>query len=320
MKEDNKKKGWVRRYRSIMDHWLYKCKPFCKVAAWDDLVLRANFNEKKFPLGNQFIEVGRGELITSEVKLSQHWGWSRTKVRAFLNQLSYDSMIEKKSDNKKTWVKIMQYSVYNDPETTKNPQKNIKKTSKKHQKNTNNNIKNIKNEKEIKTLKFPYENLVILFFNSLPESIREKTEKELFSWNDCFRKLIDIDGKSPDKIKEIITHFRNDDFWSGAFLSPLKLRRNNPDKIKYIDYFEVNLKRQQKPDAHLSIGAPEPEPEFNKNDPDLEKYNEWKKAGSYFMNLQADMKANNYKSDHPVYTKYISALKEWEWLKEKFGG
>jgi len=244
MNKENKKRGWVRRYRSIQDHWLYKCKPFCKVAAWDDLILKANFDSKKISLGNQFVEVGRGELITSEVKLSQCWGWSRTKVRAFLNQLQNDSMIEKKSDNKKTWVKVLQYSVYNDTETAEVLQKNIKKTSKKHQKNTNNNKKEINNKEEIKTLTLKHPGLVIFFYETLPEKMKKMTVNNLLGWDNDFDKLIRLDGKTENELKVIIQYFRNDPFWTDNFHSPCKLRKNNKDNIKFLHIFEEKLNKK----------------------------------------------------------------------------
>ena len=150
--------GYIKLYRDIQDHWLWQEKPFSKAQAWIDLLMMANHIDKQIPFGNDLVLVERGCLITSEVKLAVRWGWSRTKARAFLDMLKSDNMIDKQSDNKKTYIKVLNYSVWQDSETVKNTasdtteeqQKNSKKTAKKQQKNTNKNDKNDKNDKNNK--------------------------------------------------------------------------------------------------------------------------------------------------------------------------
>lgn len=138
--------GWIKAYREIQNHWLWEDKPFSKGQAWLDLVMMANHRENKFVLGNELVEVERGQFITSELKLMEKWGWSKTKVRSFLELLQNDGMIVKKSDRKKTTINIVKYSVYQDSETTDEPQKNHRRTTEEPQKDTN---KNEKNEKKI---------------------------------------------------------------------------------------------------------------------------------------------------------------------------
>jgi hypothetical protein len=143
--------GWIKLHRDITNHWIWNDKPFDKCRAWIDLILMANHKDNKFVLGNEVINVNRGSFITSEVKLMERWGWSKTKVRAFLNLLEKDSMIVKNSDRKKTTITIVKYNVWQDIETTEEPQKDHKKTTKRLQKDTNKNDKNVKNEKKIYT-------------------------------------------------------------------------------------------------------------------------------------------------------------------------
>jgi hypothetical protein len=38
-------------------------------------------------MGNEVLNVQRGSFITSELKLMDRWGWSKSKVRAFLKLL-----------------------------------------------------------------------------------------------------------------------------------------------------------------------------------------------------------------------------------------
>lgn len=137
--------GWVSINRKLVEHWTWKDKPFSKGQAWIDLILMANHKDNKFPFGEELITVERGSLITSEVKLMDRWGWSKSKLRYFLNSLEIDSMIVKKTDRKKTTITIVNYGVYQETETTERPKKNQKKTDNRPIKDTNNNENNDNN-------------------------------------------------------------------------------------------------------------------------------------------------------------------------------
>jgi hypothetical protein len=130
--------GWIRLDRKIADNWLWEEKPFSRGQAWIDLILMANHKDNKFPFGDEIITVVRGDFITSELKLMVRWGWSKSRVRLFLTQLQNDAMIVKKSDHKKTTITIVNYSVYQDIETTEKPVKDHKRTSDRPVKDTNN--------------------------------------------------------------------------------------------------------------------------------------------------------------------------------------
>lgn len=133
--------GWISLHRKILEHPFYKEKrKFSKFEAWIDLLLHANHKDNKFILGNELVEVEKGSFITSELKLMERWGWSKTKVRAFLMLLECDSMIVQKKDRKKTTINICNYSVYQGLETEKKPQKDREETVKRPQKDTNNNV------------------------------------------------------------------------------------------------------------------------------------------------------------------------------------
>ncbi len=138
-------KGWISVHRQIWNSWVWDDKPFSKGQAWIDLLLLANHEPNKTLIGNQIIHVKRGELISSEVKLSERWGWSRKKTREFLKLLQSDGMITKKSTSKYTAITIVNYEIYQDVGTAKEQQKNSKRTAEEQQKNTNNNDNNINN-------------------------------------------------------------------------------------------------------------------------------------------------------------------------------
>ena len=138
--------GWISLSRKIQEHWLWTEKPFDKKSAWIDLLLMANHQDSKFMLGGQLIDVKRGDIVTSEIKLMNRWGWSKTKLRNFLKMLEKEAIIIKKSDKKKTALSIVNYSVYQDSKTTEKPLKDHKKTTEKLLKDTINNVNNENND------------------------------------------------------------------------------------------------------------------------------------------------------------------------------
>ena len=169
-------KGWIKVNRKIQDHWIWsKDKQFDCRSAWLDILLSANHKDNKFPLGTEIIEVPRGSFITSEIKLMERWGWSKTKVRTFLKLLENDEMIVKKSDRKKTTITIVNYSIYQKVETTEEPQENHSETTEEPLRDTNKNEKNDKNDKKDD--------------NTIKDSIVSLTEKKTYT---DYQKVVDL--------------------------------------------------------------------------------------------------------------------------------
>lgn len=156
------KYGHVSIYRDIFGHWTWEDKPFCKGAAWIDLLLLASYRDKKCVLGNEIIELERGSFITSELKLMDRWGWSKSKVRNFLKILEKDKMIYKKSDTKKTTLTIVNYSHYQYSKTTEELPEDYEKTAKELRKDTINkeNKENKVNKKINKDIAHSHEPLI----------------------------------------------------------------------------------------------------------------------------------------------------------------
>lgn len=105
--------GWISLHRQLQEHWLWKSKePFDKRSAWIDLLLMVNHQKEKIEFDKDFIEVERGQRITSLEKLAKRWKWSRHKVSDYLNQLEQDGMLVQVRDNKKTLISIENYDKY----------------------------------------------------------------------------------------------------------------------------------------------------------------------------------------------------------------
>lgn len=78
-------------------------------------------------------------------------------------------------------------------------------------------------------------NSVVIFFD---EDLRPKTESQIKNWKDVLDKLIRIDKKTPDQIKQIVKRARMDEFWNKNFMSLLKLRDKDKDGVQFFIRFE----------------------------------------------------------------------------------
>lgn len=223
--------GWISLHRSIQDHWLWNDKPFDKSRAWIDLLLSANHQANKFLLGNELVEVERGSFITSELKLMDRWGWSKTKLRNFLELLEKDNMLLKKSDRKKTTLTIVNYSVYqetgNHEETAKRPLEDRSKTAKRPLEDTNNNVNNDNNDNNFLSDSNEYRLADYLrkwILKNNPTS-RVPNDIKLQAWCKTIKFMIEIDKREIEDIKQHIQFSQTDTFWKTNLLSADKLRK-----------------------------------------------------------------------------------------------
>lgn len=121
--------GWICLHRKICENWIWSKKTFSEGQAFVDLLLMANYKEKKFRLGDEVVKADSGTIVTSKIKLSERWGWSKTKVTSFLKALESDDMITVISDHRKTTVSIVNFKAYQDFGAEKNPLKSYSETT-----------------------------------------------------------------------------------------------------------------------------------------------------------------------------------------------
>lgn len=204
--------GWISLHREVQKHWLWDDKPFSKGQAWIDLLLLANHKENKFLLGNELVEVEEGSFITSELKLMERWGWGKAKTRAFLDLLQMDNMIIKKADRKKTTITIVNYSKFQELQTTSRPQTDRKQTTNRPQ----------TDRKQTQT---------IMINNDNNENNDNKKEKALFLFNTLI-----CDFNFSDYIKTKLTEWvlykaeRKDEYTEQGLKALLSRVKNNCTK------------------------------------------------------------------------------------------
>jgi len=115
------KDGWYPLQRSITEGTVWNCgEPFGKRGAYIDLLLMANYEEKKvMPRhSNDVLIIHKGETLTSFEHLAKRWGWSRNKTIAYIDQLEEAGLIERKSYNFGTVLTLVEYSESGNQQTT----------------------------------------------------------------------------------------------------------------------------------------------------------------------------------------------------------
>ena len=149
------KEGYILLNRSIQDHWLWEDEPFDKARAWIDLIMLANWKDKKTSYKGEIIICKRGDVNLSILKLSERWKWSRWKTTEFLKLLEKDNMFKVNATTNRTTITIVNYEVYQVSLTTDSA---TDCTTNQQRANTTNKDNKDKNKEKIykkeKSLKF----------------------------------------------------------------------------------------------------------------------------------------------------------------------
>lgn len=102
--------GWIKIHRKIRNNWVWDNPEFLK--AWIDILLMVNHQDKKTTVNGKLVTIKRGEKLTSIVKLADRWGWSRNRVKRFLNLLEQDEMCTTIRSTFGSTLKVSNYNEY----------------------------------------------------------------------------------------------------------------------------------------------------------------------------------------------------------------
>lgn len=86
-------KGWIKLDRNLLDHPLWKEKPFSKGQAWIDILFLAEWKAQYVRVGGKKKKVNPGQCWVTLNALAQRWGWSKETVRRFLRKLERDGSV-----------------------------------------------------------------------------------------------------------------------------------------------------------------------------------------------------------------------------------
>jgi len=110
--------GWIRLHRKVREHQFWQePRRFSNAEAWIDLLLSASHEDHEIVIGTQIMAVKRGQVLTSQRKLAQRWGWDRETVSRYLKlclKLDQISRIQtsRGTSHGYTLITIRNYSKY----------------------------------------------------------------------------------------------------------------------------------------------------------------------------------------------------------------
>lgn len=137
-----KNEGWVKIYRKLQEDELWTLDPFSRGQAWVDLILIANHKDGIINIRGNIIEVKRGQVGWSELRLSKRWGWSRGKTHNFLFFLSKSGKTIQQKSHIISLITVLNYDKYQSNDTTD------RTTDRTTDATLTRSIKNDKNDKE----------------------------------------------------------------------------------------------------------------------------------------------------------------------------
>lgn len=111
------------------------------------------------------------------------------------------------------------------------------------------NVQYHKKESNIpQSVKTALQHFIVLF----PKKYQPKTDAQKLKWANCLERIERIDGYDLRKVYEMVKKMRDDQFWSGNFLSILKLRNKDKNGILWVDRF-MDMQKTGKPQAFKMI-------------------------------------------------------------------
>ncbi|MCU6603787.1 Replication protein O [Peribacillus frigoritolerans] len=262
-------------HRKIQTHWLYEEeRVFSKFEAWIDILLMVNHEPKKILFDGDFIEVQKGQRITSIRQLGEKWKWSRTKVSDFIKLLEQDGMITTVKDSRKTLLTVVNYGFYQNEDIEKRHSNDTEKPLKSTNNNDNNEnnenkSKNTSRQDQVKKYKFDEKQMALaeLLWKYVQQNVPSQPKPNLKSWANTFRLMMERDEISGKDIQEIIIWATNHHFWFKNILSADKLR-------KQFSRLSIEMKSE---DNHLNVikGGKKADEniESSYGDSDYSKYN-----------------------------------------------
>jgi phosphopantetheine adenylyltransferase len=192
----SRQNGWIALPRDIQKHWIWTDAKRLKM--WLHLVFNAKWEDSLIIVGNNQIELKRGQIVVSTRELMRQWGCCCDMATAFLRTLEKSGMIERVNRKQYSLVSIVDYDIYQ-PSTEslfasiKTVQKRDKAVHKAVQTKEKNNLDE---QKKINSNIFSAENENNIF-------------NRIIKNDETIKKLSIVAKCQPEKILEELTIFLN---------------------------------------------------------------------------------------------------------------
>jgi len=219
--------GWIRLHRRIMENRYWSSEPFTRAMAWIELLLLANHTTGYIRKRGILIEVQRGQVGLSEESLAARWKWSRGKVTRFLSELIKTHQISRlpvqQNPKLSCLITITNYDLYQSTDTIAGTTNEQLTDNKRYRNNNNKNDKNDKNKiflsgcMEVRLSEF----LLDRILSRNPGFKKPNIQ----TWAKGMDRMLSVDNRSPEDVRNVITWCQDDPFWRNNILSVEKLRK-----------------------------------------------------------------------------------------------
>ena len=229
--------GYIKLYRKITHSFVWTNPNMLKL--WLLCLMKASHSGNKFLFNGQEVHVSSGEFVTGGHAIAKEFNEGvssdnqvvgRTLWR-WLKKFEKEEMLSIKSTTKYSVITIKNWNEYqaNDNQVSSGRQTTVKQVS------TIKNEKNDKNEKNIKdnsrkSAKRTYDEdsiyyqLAVFQFEEMKKNNPEVKRPDFDKWADEVRKMVELDGRKAEQVKNMIIWSQSNDFWKGIVLSTKKLR------------------------------------------------------------------------------------------------
>jgi hypothetical protein len=138
--------GWIKIHRKMMEHWIYQNSQYFHW--WTDLLMNANFEDKKILIKGNLYDCKRGQSLYSLDTWAKRWKVDKSKVRRFLQLLQNDGMIVIENVSVSTRLTICKYECYQDERNADETEVKRKRNADETQMTPTKEFKNDKKEKK----------------------------------------------------------------------------------------------------------------------------------------------------------------------------
>lgn len=229
--------GYIKLYRKITNSFVWTNPNMLKL--WLLCLMKASHKESKFLFNGKEVVVSSGEFVTGRDAIAKEFNEGvprdqqivgRTLWR-WLKKFENEEMLSINSTTKYSVISIKNWHEYQ----VSDQQVSINRPSTVHQVSTYKNDKNDKNDKNIKdnsrkSAKRTYNEdsiyyqLSVFLFEEMKKNNPEVKQPDFDKWADEVRKMVELDGRKEEQVRNMITWSQSNDFWKGIVLSTKKLR------------------------------------------------------------------------------------------------
>ena len=220
--------GWIMLHRKLLENPLARRPAYCHL--WVHLLLRACHREVSFIWNERRQRLAPGQLLTGRKQLSQETGIPEGTVEKILRYLETEQQIQQQTTAKFRIITIRNWGLYQATPDAEQQNDNHATAEEPHG-DTYKKDKKENNEKKEKAK---------LLCELLSQEIRRRKsdfcEPPREQWLEPMAAMLELDGRSAERVEAVIQWSQRDPFWSVNILSPAALR-------KHFDRLELEMAR-----------------------------------------------------------------------------